>query len=61
MTSQKIHDLNGAGRALWVLWEQYRYWGLLAQGSSKQLQGRWNIATKTKALIKHDRILRGEA
>ncbi|MBP5058496.1 hypothetical protein [Pseudomonas chlororaphis] len=61
MTSHKSDQFERIGRALWVLWEQFRFWGLLAQGSSRQLQGRWNIATKAKALIKHDRILRGDA
>ncbi len=50
-----------AGKALSVLWSQYRTWELFTKGSKAELVARWHIASKTKALIKHDRILRGEA
>jgi hypothetical protein len=53
--------MSRTGRALRVLWDHFRNWELFATGTSAPILDRWYIATKTKALIKHDRILRGEA
>lgn len=49
------------GKALAVLWTQYRAWEMFTKGAKSKLVARWHIASKTQALIKHDRILRGEA
>jgi hypothetical protein len=50
-----------AGRALAVLWRQFRKWEntipwLFKNGTLKRLY----LASKCKALIEHDRILRGQ-
>ena len=49
------------GKALAVLWTQFRAWEMFTKSAKSQLVARWHIASKTQALIKHDRILRGEA
>lgn len=50
------------GRALAVLWRQFREWEhTIAWIAGNGTMKRWHIASKSKALIKHDRILRGDA
>lgn len=54
--------IQRAGRAFQVLWSQYSNWhydAALMQGNGSLR--RWFLLTKTKALIKHDSILRSEA
>jgi len=56
----KAH-IDRVGPALAVLWRQFREWEhtiiwISANGTMK----RWHIASKCKALIKHDRIVRGD-
>lgn len=49
------------GRALAVLWRQFREWDSTIPWNSKNgTMKRWHIASKCKALIKHDRVLRGD-
>ncbi|WP_238936618.1 hypothetical protein, partial [Pseudomonas typographi] len=55
------NHIERTGRALQVLWDHFRNWELFATGTRAPILDRWYIATKTKALIKHDRILRGAA
>lgn len=54
--------IKRVGRALAILWRQFREWEhttawIAGNGTMK----RWHIASKCKALIKHDRVMRGEA
>lgn len=54
-------DETKVAKALSVLWCHFRSWewttSLICKSGTMK---RWNLATKCRALIKHDRILRGE-
>lgn len=47
------------GKALAVLWRQFRSWEHTLPTAQGRLRG-WHLASKCWALIKHDRILRGK-
>ena len=52
--------LARTGRALAVLWDQYRSWRFMANSKSLVAK-RLCLRMRVNALIKADRILRGEA
>lgn len=54
------NHLTRTGRALAVLWDQYRSWRFMANSKSL-IAKRLCLRMRVKALIKADRILRGEA
>lgn len=56
-----ITHMERTGRALAILWRQFREWeNTMPWISGNGTMKRWHIASKCKALIKHDRVMRGD-
>ena len=52
--------IGRVGRALDVLSRHARAWDIWAAVATCGIGRRWKIASQTNALIKHDRIMRGD-
>lgn len=54
------HHIEKTGRALGVLWRQFKDWESTMPWIAKNgTMKRWHISSKCKALIRYDRIMRG--